>query len=212
MFTTGSQWTGSMYDDGVKQLDIILELVNKCPEKLREQCFAILLQGYVDSENSRGLAPSLAMIAPSSGHAIPAPEPETDGGIPTDVRNRFAALAKRLGVNQDQLETLFDFTADPFVFHPIDAPGSSNADKTRNVTLLVAIRTYLATGSWTADWSEVKLRCVDLNCYDAANHAAYLKKGKGQLFRTVDIGKTIELSATGRTNAEQVLKGLIAST
>jgi len=80
----------------------------------------------------------------------------------------------------------------------------------RNVALLVAVRTYLATGAWTADWSEVKALCIDLNCYDAANHAAYLRKGEGKYFKSVAVGKAIELSGPGRTAAEQVLAGLIA--
>ena len=51
---------------------------------------------------------------------------------------------------------------------------------------------------------------VDLNCYDAANHAAYLRKGEGKYFKSVAVGKAIELSGPGRTAAEQVLAGLIA--
>ena len=60
-----------MYEDGAKQLEVILELVNKCPESLREKCFAILLQGYVDAERFHLVTPPAA--APASGTAAPAP-------------------------------------------------------------------------------------------------------------------------------------------
>src|SRR5260370_19286730 len=194
-----------MYEAAAKQLEVILELVRKCPEPLQEKCFRILLQGYVDAEQVRGAATRAQEMIP------PSPEPSTAvGEPPAEVGVRMAALAKRLSVEQEEVEELFDFTADPFVYNPMEAPGDNNADRTRNVALLVAVRTYLATGNWTADWAEVKARCIDLNCYDGPNHATFLKRGKGTLFKTVEVGKTIELSGPGRTAAEQVLAGLIA--
>ncbi len=196
-----------MYEDGAKQLEVILELVNKCPESLREKCFAILLQGYVDAERFHLVTPPAA--APASGTAAPAPT-QPEGGVPQAVRSRFAALAKRLTVAPEQVEQLFDFTVDPFGYSPLDVPGANNADKTRNVALLVAARTYLATGSWTADWSEVKALCIDHNCYDAPNHASYLRRGAG-LFRAIEVGRAIELSGSGRQAAEQLLKDLITA-
>ena len=60
-----------MYEDGAKQLEVILELVKKCPDALQEKCFTILLQGYVDSEQARVLAPPSVMAVPSV-EAVPA--------------------------------------------------------------------------------------------------------------------------------------------
>jgi hypothetical protein len=195
-----------MYEDGAKQLEAILALVKQCPEPLQEKCFTILLEGYVNSEQGRVVAPPPpATPAPASGV-----ETVTAASLPQEVRGRIAALAKRLNVDPVKVEDQFDFTADPFVYHPMEAPGDNNADRTRNVTLLVAVRTYLATGSWTADWSEVKARCIDLNCYDGPNHATFLKRAKGTLFKTVEVGKTIELSGPGRTAAEKAFADLIA--
>ena len=42
-----------MYEDAAKQLDVILELVKKCPDPLQERCLGILLQGYVDAEKAK---------------------------------------------------------------------------------------------------------------------------------------------------------------
>jgi hypothetical protein len=195
-----------MFEDGTKQLETILALVKQCPETLQEKCFTILLQGYVDSEASRVVP---APAAPSASTSVPIAEAATLG-LPQEVRGRIAALSKRLAVQPSQVEDQFDFTADPFVYHPIEAPGDNNADRTRNVALLVAVRTYLATGSWNADWAEVKARCIDLNCYDGPNHATFLKRGRGTLFKTVEVGKTIELSGPGRTAAEKVFAEIIA--
>ncbi len=194
-----------MYEDGAKQIETILALVKQCPEPLQEKCFTILLEGYVNSEQGRVVAPPSTATS-----AAPSAEAVTATSLPQEVRGRIAALAKRLNVEASKIEDQFDFTADPFVYHPMEAPGDNNADRTRNVTLLVAVRTYLATGSWTADWSEVKARCIDLNCYDGPNHATFLKRGRGTLFKTVEVGKTIELSGPGRTAAEKAFADLIA--
>lgn len=193
-----------MFENAGQQLETILGLVSKCPQALQERCFAILLQAYVDDE----LRGPTQIVGPAPAAVDSGVEPTPIGGPPPEVHRRLGALAKRLNVEEEELEGLFDFTADPFMYHPLEAPGGSNAERTRNVALLVAVRTYLAAGNWSADWSEVKALCVDLNCYDPANHAAYLKKSS--YFKSIQIGKAIELSGSGRTAAEQVLAGLAA--
>lgn len=117
-------------------------------------------------------------------------------------------MAKRLGVALQKLEALFDFSVDPFGLHAVTVPGKNSAEKTRNVALLAASRSYLATGSWVADWQELKSLCVDQNCYDSANHAGNLKKGSGLRFKAVDPGKPVELSSGGIKEAEKLLKTL----
>ena len=76
------------------------------------------------------------------------------------------------------------------------------------VALLAASRSYLATGSWIADWQEVKSLCVDQNCYDRANYVVNLKKGSGSWFKGVEPGKAVELSSGGVKEAEKLLKSL----
>src|SRR5437667_12780553 len=100
-----------MYEDGAKQLEVILELVNKCPEPLQEKCFAILLQGYVDAERFHLVTPPASVPTPATTAPVPT---QAESGVPLAVRGRFAALAKRLSVEEEQVEQLFDFTVDPF--------------------------------------------------------------------------------------------------
>lgn len=132
----------------------------------------------------------------------------TESQIPSAVLTRLKNTAKRLGVTLQNLESLFDFSVDPFALHAITLPGKKNSDKSRNVALLAASRSYLATGSWCADWQEVKSLCVDHSCYDAANHAVNLKKGANRLFKGVEPGKPIGLSSGGIKEAEKLLKNL----
>lgn len=196
-----------MYKNGEAALDRILELVAKCPKELQEKCFEVLLTGYVQLEVG-AIKPHSPPPSGPQQQQSPPQTPPAESAIPPTVLPRFKNTAKRLGVALERLEALFDFNVDPFGLHAITVPGKNNAEKTRNVALLAASRSYLATGSWVADWQEVKSLCVDQNCYDSANHAVNLKKGTGSWFKAVDPGNPVELSSGGIKEAEKLLKAL----
>lgn len=197
-----------MYKTGEAALDRILALVAKCPKELQEKCFEVLLAGYVQMEVGT-LRPPSAPAAPANPlQPAQAPLASQESSIPQAVLPRFKNTAKRVGVDLEKLEALFDFNADPFGLHAVTVPGKNNADKTRSVALLAAARSYLATGAWSADWQEVKALSVDQNCYDLANYSITLKKGAGSLFKSVEPGKPIELSSAGIKEAEKLLKTL----
>ena len=193
-----------MYENWEATLARILELTAKCPKEYQEKCFEGLLSGYVQRE----VAGRKAAAPGAPAH----PPPADESHIPPSVLPRFKNTAKRLGVALEKLESLFDFTRDPFGLHAVTVPGTSKGEKTRNVALLAASRSYLAMGSWTADWQEVKSLCIDHNCYDQTNHAVLLKRGAGTLFKAVDAGKAIDLSSDGIKRAEEMLKGLAEGT
>jgi hypothetical protein len=196
-----------MYKDGEVALKEILDLVDKCPKEFQQKCFEVLLSGYVESE--------VASLVPARRSTKPTLEDEkkpdnlpANPAIPTPVLNRFRNTAKRLEVSHENLEGLFDFSVDPFVLQAITVPGKGVAEKTRNVALLAASRSYMAAGTWSADWQEVKSLCIDHSCYGGANHLVNLEKGKGSLFKSVERGKTLELSSAGVQEAEKLLKSL----
>jgi len=199
-----------MYKNGEASVARVLELVSKCPKELQEKCFEILLSGYVQLE----VVGAKPQDHTSQSQKVPQKEQQEppSENVPPAAVPRFKHTAKRLGVPVEQLESLFDFTVDPFALQAITLPGKNNADKTREVALLAASRSYFATGSWSADWQEVKSLCVDHNCYDAPNHAANLKKGANSIFKTVEPGKAIDLSNAGIQKADKLLKTLAEGT
>ena len=143
-----------MYKNGEVALDRILELIGKCPKELQEKCFEVLLSGYVQLEvgmTKPQTPPAYAQQGQEKKDEIPPPESR----IPPAVLHRFRATAKRLGIAVEKLESLFDFSVDPFAFHAVVVPGKKSAEKARNVALLAASRSYLAAGLWSADWQEV---------------------------------------------------------
>lgn len=197
-----------MYKTGEAALDRILTLVAKCPKELQEKCFEVLLSGYVQMEVGPVRPPIAAAVDGNPAQSQKPPLAQHESNIPEAVLPRFKNTAKRIGVELDKLEALFDFNADPFALHAVTVPGKNNADKTRSVALLAAARSYLATGAWSADWQEVKALSVDQNCYDLANYSMTLKKAAGSLYKSVEPGKPIELSSAGIKEAEKLLKTL----
>ena len=200
-----------MYRNAEAALDRINEIVAKCPKDLQAKCFEVLLSGYVQIEVG-SLRPSQAPVTDPGGKPKQQGTLPPESPIPPSSLPRFKSTAKRLGVAIERLESLFDFNVDPFALHPVTLPGKNNAEKTRQVALLAALRSYLATGSWSADWPEVKSLCVDQNCYDRTNHAMNLKQGSGKLFKPVTSGKQILLSTDGIRKAEELVKGLAEGT
>jgi hypothetical protein len=195
-----------MYKSGETALDRILTIVDKCPKEFQSKCFEVLLSGYVQMEVG-AIRPQVESYTGSNSVAAQQqPGVSLESNIPQTVLPRFKNTAKRVGVELEKLEALFDFNADPFGLHAVAIPGKNNAEKTRSVALLAAARSYLATGSWSADWQEVKALCVDQTCYDLANYSGNLKKGAGSIYKSVESGKPIELSSAGIKEAEKLLK------
>jgi hypothetical protein len=191
-----------MYENAEEAIARILTIVDKCPNSLKEKCFEVLLRGYVERELSEfsGRTPN-AILQP-----LGAKIGEESLGIPEAVLPRFRAAANRLSIELASLAGLFDFGNDPFTFHALTVDGKGNADKTRKVALLVAAKSYLTTGNWVADWQEVKAECVNQNCYDQTNLKHFLEKGVGAAwFKSIEVGKSIELSAEGVKEAQMSL-------
>jgi|ERR1035438_5540577 hypothetical protein len=196
-----------MYKNGEVALERIVQLVNKCPKEFQEKCFEALLSGYVQLELASIKPAPQATQNPPIQHS-PIQTPPVESQIPAPVLPRFKNSAKRMEIALEKLEALFDFSVDPFTLQAVTVPGKNIAEKARNVALLAAARSYFASGSWSADWQEVKSLCVDNNCYHSNNHQVNLRKGEGSIFKTVEAGKTIELSTNGIKEAEKMVKSL----
>lgn len=88
-------------------------------------------------------------------------------------------------------------------------PGKNNAEKTKNIALIVL---FAKGENEKIQGSEIKRLCEKQKCYDSKNFAAIFKrdmsnfilKGKGQNW-------TIELSIPGRDNAKELLESLCSN-
>lgn len=203
--TTGSRQIGeTMLSEIENQIDRILAVVAKCPEKLQEQCFVILLEACITSQSNTSPSQTEGREREvSSGAKRPAPSGE-DVALPEALRSRFTAMATRIKAPVGRLVGLFDFHLDPYNYHALSVAGASKADKSRNVALLLCAKSYmLSLGDWTADWKEFRAVCLDHGCWDKANAGTYLK---GPLFKRGSASEGIASSPQGISAAE----GLIA--
>ncbi len=193
-----------LYPDAEKYLDEILKIVENCPENYKSKCFEILLEGYVTFQ----MRTTMGGERRQQVQKAVTDEAQKETQIPVEILQRFKTFAKRLEVSPDKLELIFDFTTDPFIYQPFTPPGTSAAEKVRSIALVLAAKTYLTTGNWSADWKEVKSLCVDHSCYISNNHLTNLQNGKPSLFKTVEAGQAIALSPDGVKQAEATIKAL----
>lgn len=200
-----------MYQNAGETLEQILSLVSKCPEALKEKCFEILLKAYVDNlarpsksgtRESSDLEPAATTQTETESSTV-APTP-----IPDAIKSRLVAMAGRMKVPTANFAGLFDFQLDPFNYHALAVPGSTKAEKARNVALLLAAKAYLTTGTWTADWKEFRAVCVDQNCFDPANYPTHLKN---PIIKSASASAGITLSGSGVTAAETLIRKLMGA-
>lgn len=200
-----------MYENAKDEIQRILKLVEEVPESLREQAFEILLHGYVKSLTAPPVP--IQQTPPGARVALPPIPPSAAdqtwrADIPDEVLPRFDAMVARLKVAPESLADVFDFSTDPFTFAAIHVEGNTNKLRVLRVALLVAIRSYLATGRWSADWSEIKAMCTHQSCYDVNNFSSSLNSAEGDLFKKVNPGTSVQTNAKGQKEAESLLKRL----
>jgi len=198
-----------MYENADAELARIVALAESCPEAYRLKAFEILLQGYVNglsvksAPGGKDVRQNLTGMGEKVDVAIP-----LDASVPPEVQTRLKSMAKRRGISPAALSSLFDFSSDPFTFAPVNVEGTGVSDRSKKVAMLVSARSFLATGKWQGDWAEIKAMCVHQNCYDVNNFAATLKKSKGDIFKNVAPGSSVELSGAGTEQAEQLLAAM----
>lgn len=196
-----------MYEETDAELARILKLVESCPEALQAKAFEILLEGYVRSLSGTATpAPPAPPKDPLAGRTPPPPSDESwKEGIPEEVLPRFQTMATRLKVSPEKLADVFDFSTDPFGYAAIHVEGKSARERQYRVAMLVAARGFLATGRWTADWSEIKAMCTHQSCYQVNNFAGNLANAEGEWFKTVTSGANVQTNAAGQKEAERLL-------
>ena len=198
-----------MDENANAELTRIVALADSCPEAYRPKAFEILLQGYVSSLGMKDvLGGKGTKQNPHASGEVAGATVSLDASMPPEVQTRLKSMAKRRGISPEALSSLFDFSSDPFTFAPVNVEGTGISDRSKKVAMLVSARSFLATGKWQGDWAEIKAMCVHQNCYDVNNFAATLKKGKGDIFKSVDAGSSVELSGAGTEQAEQLLTAM----
>lgn len=90
-----------------------------------------------------------------------------------------------------------------------DIPGKSNAEKTRNIALLL-LYGHLLLGTEQVASEAIRQACVDQGCYDSTNFASYLKGLKSRVVMNTKSGGgyDVKLTAPGRKDAKELVEAL----
>jgi hypothetical protein len=191
-----------VFENAEPEIQRIVALTQGCPERFRDKCFELLLGAYITSVSA---PPPPTPSVRRQEDPAPPPNGTTLTPVPEAIRARFLNLVKRLKVSESKAAELFDFTVDPFTYHALDLPGTSKAERTRNVALLLAMKSYLTSGVWSADWKEFRADCINHGCWDKGNAGTYMNH---EWFKSASGSDNITLSPTGIKAAD----GLFART
>lgn len=111
-------------------------------------------------------------------------------------------------ISSEELDQVFHFKDDSFDIH--GAPGRSKREQTLNTYVLTGLGAFLTTGDRKFADATARGFCETTGCFDAPNHAKYLKD-KGAEF-SGDKSKGYSLSNVGVRRGATLVKELAGNT
>ncbi len=144
-----------------------------------------LLDPLSSEDRRKAINGSLTMLGEASGGAAADRNgasglrtPAADGaGSHQDmsgVHARAITWMKQNGLNQEQVEQVFDTTSDGIRVIISEVPGKGRKEQTHNAYVLLGISRFLATGDATFEDAAARQLCTDLGCLDLPNHSKFM--------------------------------------
>lgn len=160
-----------------------------------------------DEERERAFTAARAVLGMTNASSDPSGSdeqvPEGKGAKVNGISNAGTAWIKRSGLIKDSIDEYFDIENGKVKLIG-DAIGNGKRQQTINTYLLTGTAALLETGK--SDFTDDVGReyCVNLGCYDAANHAKTLTQFGNQITGSKKIGW--KLTAPGLNAAASLLK------
>jgi hypothetical protein len=171
----------------------------------------VSLLSSLDSEGRQRVIRASMMLLGESTPSLESAGKRPVEGVTEDEQNVLSGLSskakawiKQNGVTIEQLEQVFDLTADPVIVIAGTVPGKSVKDQTIAAYLLKGTAQLLATGEPTFDDKSARKLCDDLGCYDNTNHTGYLKSIGNSITGSKDKGW--KLTSPGMKKAADLIK------
>jgi hypothetical protein len=188
-----------MLDKLKADFEAILELVGKAPPPLQETAFKMILEQWFSVNTAPRPGPADAPRPPGPG------APSMPGAVPEAVKPFLTAN----GITTELLEKVFHPTGPGAQLLASDIPGNGKAGKMVSLSLLLAVKQALESGTFACTLKDLRELAVHYDCYDSANFAATLKANKSY-YKPRDKGADIELSGPGLKKAGEVIKSIAA--
>lgn len=125
---------------------------------------------------------------------------DNDDNLPVRARQWF----KQNGISLDHLQHVFHIENEKVEIIAPDIPGKSDKEKTINAYVLTGLSRFLLTGESKFDDKLARSICVSTGCYDATNHATYMKAKGNYLSGSKESGWTI--TGPGLKHGAEVVK------
>ncbi len=104
------------------------------------------------------------------------------------LSTRATAWIKQNALTKSQLEHVFDIDGTSVNVLGGSIPGKSSKEQTISAYILKGVAQLLATGEPTFDDKSARKLCVDLGCYNSANHAVYMNSMGNSISGSKDKG------------------------
>ena len=210
-----------MYKVLKSEIKEIIEIVNQCPESLKEKCFEILLDNFLKSSQ-----PTTSVIKSSENYTdnktrdtniadAPIPdntikdEPITEITL-KDFHVKLQRFLNNNGITIDAINFLY-YKEDNKLMPLYETLKSTNMSECQiRLALLTAFENAFSdsNGDFTFSYNVVRTRCNAMKCYNASNFAAYFKNNSS-LWENwpdkIDKETIISLSSEGKKELAKVL-------
>jgi hypothetical protein len=185
------------------------EISQKCPEKLQEKCFEILLSKYLDSHYSKEkkTPKQTGEEKQTGGEGGPTQDDLTE----SDLHIKARSFLKTYSLELSNINRIFYKEGDAIHSLYDDLKSTKASENQLRIALLGALKNGIKTGNFEFNGEDVRAECIERKCYDIPNFATIFKNSK-DLFEGFEKYKkaspTIRLSANGKKKLAELIKEL----
>ncbi len=212
-----------MYQTLKSEIKEIIEIVKQCPDSLQEKCFELLLENFINSNNTpntpqQNSAPVSSKRNDYADISAPKEEKNEAENQSTEIalKDFHVKVQRFLQSNNITIENInYLYYKENDKLMPLyDTLNSTNMCECQiRLALLTAFENsfFDNNGEMMFTCSEVRTRCNTMKCYNASNFASYFKNNSSlweNWPEKPDKNLSIYLSAEGKKELAKVLLDL----
>lgn len=179
-----------MYKQLKTEIKEIIEIVEQCPESLKEKCFVLLLENYLAGINAEEKPLKNPMVRENSsretsseageGGADIQDSPLNDDISEKDFHVKTLKFLKDNGISMQAINSLYYKENGMLMPFYETLKSTSMQECQMRLAVLTAFENAFAScsGDMTFDCEAVRSRCQVMKCYNNANFTGYFKANK----------------------------------
>jgi len=180
------------YEELEKEIQKIVEMVEKLPEPYREKTFETLLSNIL-------IKPTTQEVNEETSEAE-----SYDFQIPIEVR----AFLRQFSIDEGRIYELFLITGKDEIVSTYKISTTSFSKAQIQISIMTALENTLKqTGKFEFDIEDVRKRCQDNKCYNMKNFMAHFSNNK-KLFKDLKNEQHIILSPYGKEKLAEIINEL----